>query len=153
MKLQEVGGVHNINFVTGEHVVPQVVLSVLEAREMGLRVPVVYNTSGYDSLASIELLEGIVDVYLPDFKVWSRESGRRFLKAENYAEAAKESILAMYKPGGEFEFHGRWDREEGRAGKAFGHAGDGGGRGGDYAVVGGECVARYVCEYHGAISA
>lgn len=96
VKLQDVGGVHNINLVTPEHVVPQVVLSILHAREIGLRVPVVYNTSSFDSLASLELLDGLVDIYLPDFKVWNNESSKRLLKADNYAEVAMESIKAMH---------------------------------------------------------
>lgn len=69
MKLQDLGKCHNINFVTPEHVVPQVALAILEAREKGLRVPIVYNTGGYDALEAIELLDGLVDIYLVDFKV------------------------------------------------------------------------------------
>lgn len=95
VKLQEVGGVHNVNLVTPEHVVPQVVLSILHARALGLRVPVVYNTSAFDSPASLALLDGLVDIYLPDFKLWSRAASRRLLKADDYAAAARESIRAM----------------------------------------------------------
>ena len=80
---------HNINFVTPEHVVPQVALAILAAREMGLKVPIVYNTSSYDSLESLELMDGLVDIYLPDFKVWNTASSKRLLKAENYAETAR----------------------------------------------------------------
>ena len=69
IKLQDLGGCHNINFVTPEHVVPQVVLAIIEARSMGLHVPIVYNTGGYDALEAIELLDGLVDIYLVDFKV------------------------------------------------------------------------------------
>lgn len=67
IKLQDVGRVHNINLVTPEHVVPQVVLSILHARDIGLRIPIIYNTSAFDSLASIQLLDGLIDIYLPDF--------------------------------------------------------------------------------------
>jgi putative pyruvate formate lyase activating enzyme len=74
MKLQDVGRVHNINLVTPEHVVPQVVLSILHARELGLRLPIIYNTSSFDSLESLKLLDGLIDIYLPDFKVWKRAS-------------------------------------------------------------------------------
>jgi putative pyruvate formate lyase activating enzyme len=70
VKLQNLGGCHNINFVTPEHVVPQVALAIIEARDMGLHVPIVYNTGGYDALEAIELLEGLVDIYLVDFKVF-----------------------------------------------------------------------------------
>lgn len=106
VKLQEVGAVHNVNFVTPEHVVPQVVLAVLAAREMGLRVPIVYNTSAFDSPESVELLDGIVDIYLPDFKVWSGETGRRLLKADGYVEAAKESVKLMHRQVGDLCFTG-----------------------------------------------
>jgi putative pyruvate formate lyase activating enzyme len=104
MKLQEVGRVHNINLVTPEHVVPQVVLSILHARELGLHVPIVYNTSSFDSLDSINLLDGLVDIYLPDFKVWKDSTSKRYLKADNYAEVAKESILAMHRQVGDLCF-------------------------------------------------
>jgi len=104
IKLQGVGNVHNINLVTPEHVVPQVVLSILHAKELGLRLPIVYNTSSFDSLESIELLDGLVDVYLPDFKVWSASTSKRLLKADNYAEVAKESIKAMQAQVGDLCF-------------------------------------------------
>lgn len=104
MKLQEVGRVHNINLVTPEHVVPQVALSILHARTLGLTVPIVYNTSAFDSLASLELLDGLVDIYMPDFKVWTQKSSRRFLKADDYAAAARESVRAMYAQVGDLCF-------------------------------------------------
>src|SRR5690606_21858426 len=77
IKLQVEGRCHNINCVTAEHVVAQVALAILEAREKGLRIPIVYNTSGYDSLERLELMDGLVDIYLPDFKVWEEESSKR----------------------------------------------------------------------------
>ena len=104
VKLQDVGGVCNINLVTPEHVVPQVVLSILEAREKGLRVPIVYNTSAFDSLESLELLDGLVDIYLPDFKVWTRKSSQRLLKAEDYASVAMQSIKMMSEQVGDLCF-------------------------------------------------
>ena len=104
MKLQDVGGVHNINLVTPEHVVPQVVLSILHAKELGLSVPIVYNTSSFDSLASIELLDGLVDIYLPDFKVWDPATSKRLLKADDYASVAMESIKAMQAQVGDLRF-------------------------------------------------
>jgi putative pyruvate formate lyase activating enzyme len=69
VKIQDLGGCHNINFVTAEHVVPQVAMAIIEAKDMGLHVPIVYNTGGYDALEAIELLDGLVDIYLVDFKV------------------------------------------------------------------------------------
>lgn len=104
IKLQEVGGCHNINFVTPEHVVPQVAQAIIKAAEMGLKVPIVYNTSSFDSLESLELMDGLVDIYLPDFKVWSEETGKRLLKADNYVETAKESLKMMYKQVGDLCF-------------------------------------------------
>jgi putative pyruvate formate lyase activating enzyme len=104
IKLQNVGNVHNINFITPEHVVPQVALSILHARELGLKVAIIYNTSAYDSLASIQLMDGLVDIYLPDFKAWNPGTSKRLLKAENYAETAMESIKAMYDQVGDLSF-------------------------------------------------
>ncbi|KAK3988518.1 hypothetical protein QBC44DRAFT_101070 [Cladorrhinum sp. PSN332] len=104
VKLQEVGKVHNINLVTPEHVVPQVALAILEARDMGLTVPIVYNTSSYDSLQSLRLLDGLVDIYLADFKVWKPETARRLLKAEDYPLAARESVKRMWEQVGDLCF-------------------------------------------------
>ena len=102
--MQTVGNVHNINLITPEHVVPQVILSILHARELGLKVPIIYNTSAFDSLASIQLLDGLVDIYLPDFKVWNDSTSKRLLKADHYAEAAMESIKAMHDQVGDLCF-------------------------------------------------
>ena len=104
VKLQDVGGVHNINLITPEHVVPQVALSILHARELGLRLPIIYNTSSFDSLASLELMDGLVDIYLPDFKVWEKTTSRRLLKADDYAATARESIQAMHRQVGDLCF-------------------------------------------------
>ena len=104
MKLQQVGNVHNINLVTPEHVVPQVALSILNARDMGLKVPIIYNTSSFDSLESLELLDGLVDIYLPDFKVWKNSTSKRLLKADNYTATAMESIKAMHNQVGDLSF-------------------------------------------------
>lgn len=83
---------------------PQVALSILHARDKGLTLPVIYNTSAYDSLASLELLDGLVDIYLPDFKLWSPASSRRLLKADDYAATARESIKAMHAQVGDLCF-------------------------------------------------
>lgn len=104
LKLQTVGNVHNINLVTPEHVVPQVVLSILAARDMGLRVPIIYNTSAFDSLDSLKLLDGLVDIYLPDFKVWRDSTSKRLLKADNYKATAMESIQEMHRQVGDLSF-------------------------------------------------
>ncbi|KAB5572131.1 pyruvate formate lyase activating enzyme [Coniochaeta sp. 2T2.1] len=104
IKLQEVGNVHNINLITPEHVVPQVALSILHARDNGLTLPIIYNTSAFDSLASLELMDGLVDIYLPDFKVWKPATSKRLLKAEDYAATARESVKAMHAQVGDLCF-------------------------------------------------
>ncbi|KAI8244824.1 hypothetical protein K4K57_003590 [Colletotrichum sp. SAR 10_99] len=106
IKLQQVGRVHNINLITPEHVVPQVVLSILHARHLGLKVPIIYNTSSFDSPESLELLDGLVDIYLPDFKVWGTSTSKRLLKADDYAATARESIKAMHAQVGDLCFTG-----------------------------------------------
>jgi putative pyruvate formate lyase activating enzyme len=90
-------GCHNINFVTPEHVVAQIVEAVAEAVDLGLELPLVYNTSAYDALDSITLMNGIVDIYMPDFKYWSNEAGATYLKAADYPEAARAVIKAMHE--------------------------------------------------------
>ena len=90
-------GCHNINFVTPEHVVPQVVEAIAEAVPRGLHVPIVYNTSAYDSVASLRLVEGLVDIYMPDFKFWNRDSARRLAKAKDYPEVARAAIREMHR--------------------------------------------------------
>jgi len=94
-------GCHNINFVTPEHVVPQILEALPLAIEGGLRLPLVYNTSGYDSLQSLRLLDGVVDVYMPDFKCWDSEVAGRYLKAENYPDAVREGLREMYRQVGD----------------------------------------------------
>jgi putative pyruvate formate lyase activating enzyme len=89
-------GCHNINFVTPEHVVPQILEALPLAIEGGLRLPLVYNTSAYDSLHSLQLMDGVVDVYMPDFKLWDPERCRRLLRAPDYPEAARAAIAAMH---------------------------------------------------------
>jgi len=103
LRLQELG-CHNINFVTPEHVVPQILEALQLAIEQGLRLPLVYNTSGYDSLESIHLMNGIVDIYMPDFKLWNAETARRYLKAPTYPEAARHAILEMHRQVGPLVF-------------------------------------------------
>ena len=90
-------GCHNINFVTPEHVVPQVLEAVVEAVDLGLRLPIVYNTSAYDSLDSVEFMDGIVDIYMPDLKYWSADRSRTYLKTEDYPERARSVIAAMHR--------------------------------------------------------
>ncbi len=94
-------GCHNINFVTPEHVVPQVIEALPIAIEGGLRLLIVYNTSGYDSLGSLRLLDGLVDVYMPDFKYGSAEVARRYSKADDYVDAVKAGLKEMQRQVGD----------------------------------------------------
>ena len=90
-------GCHNINLVTPEHVVPQVVEAIAVAVRRGLTLPIVYNTSAYDSLESLRLLDGLIDIYMPDFKFWRRETARRLCKAKDYPERARDAIREMHR--------------------------------------------------------
>lgn len=101
-------GCHNINFVTPEHVVPQVLEALVLAVEGGLRLPIVYNTSAYDSMESLRLLDGVVDIYMPDFKIWHPEMAHRYLKARDYPEVARRVIKEMHRQVGvlRFDEHG-----------------------------------------------
>jgi putative pyruvate formate lyase activating enzyme len=90
-------GCHNINFVTPEHVVPQLLEALWIAAEAGLRLPIVYNTSAYDSLDSLHLLDGVIDIYMPDFKFWDSSLALRYLKAKDYPEVARRVIQEMHR--------------------------------------------------------
>jgi putative pyruvate formate lyase activating enzyme len=96
LRLQAVG-CHNINLVTPEHVVPQVLEALLLAIESGLQVPIVYNTSAYDSLQSLRLLDGVIDIYMPDFKIWDAKASLRYLKAKDYPRIARQAIAEMHR--------------------------------------------------------
>src|SRR5215475_3231635 len=92
--LQDIG-CHNINFVTPEHVVPQILEALPLAIERGLRLAIVYNTSAYDSLDSLALMDGIVDIYMPDLKIWTPGHARRYLRMPGYPLAARQAVLEM----------------------------------------------------------
>ena len=94
-------GCHNINFVTPTHVVPQILDALAYAVDGGLNVPLVYNTGGYDSVETLKLLEGIFDIYMPDFKFWDPEMARRYLKAPDYPERARDAIREMHRQVGD----------------------------------------------------
>ena len=94
-------GCHNINLVTPTHQTPMVLRSLRIASEKGLNIPVVYNCGGYESLHTIKLLDGIVDIYMPDFKYSDPEMALRYSKAEDYPEAAKAAIKEMHKQVGD----------------------------------------------------
>jgi len=95
--LQDELGCHNINFVSPSHFVPQLVRAVLEAVPMGLRVPLVYNTSGYDSVASLRELDGIISIYLPDLRYASDNLAGKFSHTPDYVVQARQAIKEMYR--------------------------------------------------------
>ena len=94
-------GCHNINLVTPEHVVPQIVEALALAIPQGLRLPIVYNTSAFDSLESLRMMDGLVDIYMPDFKFWDPQKAKRYLKTEKYPEAARAAIKEMHRQVGD----------------------------------------------------
>ncbi len=100
----ERGGCHNVNLVTPTHVVPAVVRAVRLAARKGLRLPLVFNTGGYDSLEVVRLLDGVVDIYLPDFKYTDPEKAAVYsFEARDYPEVAAEVIREMYRQVGDLE--------------------------------------------------
>ena len=99
---------NNINLVTATHYVPQVVEALKMAKSQGLHIPVVYNCGGYETVETLNLLEGLVDIYLPDFKYVDSERAKRYSHAENYPEAAKTALAEMVRqqPRAEFDERG-----------------------------------------------
>lgn len=106
LELQDIGA-NNINLVTGTHYIPQIAEALVLAKEEGLIIPIVYNTSGYEKKESLCLLEGLVDIYLPDMKYVSRELSKEYSNAENYFEVAAKAIEEMVRQVGEPEFDER----------------------------------------------
>ncbi len=94
-------GCHNINLVTPSHVVPHILAALPEAIKNGLKLPLVYNSSGYDAVETLELLDGVIDIYMPDFKFWYNETGKVFTKADNYAGIARAAIQTMQQQVGD----------------------------------------------------
>ncbi|RVD86658.1 uncharacterized protein DFL_004921 [Arthrobotrys flagrans] len=90
---------------TTSHIIQTVALAILAAIPMGLRIPIVYNTSSYDSLEALSLMDGLVDIYLADFKLSSPLSSKRLLKADDYPKTAKEGIKIMQRQVGDLKFN------------------------------------------------
>ena len=103
----QAAGCHNINLVTPSHVVPQILEALPVAVEAGLRLPLVYNTSAYDSVRTLRLLDGVVDIYMPDFKIWEAAAAGRYLTAEDYPETARSAIREMHSQVGELKLDER----------------------------------------------
>lgn len=94
-------GCHNINFVTPTHQVPQILRALPLAVEGGLQVPLVYNCGGYESLETLRILDGVFDIYMPDFKYGDSEAAKRYSNAENYPEVAKAAFQEMHRQVGD----------------------------------------------------
>jgi putative pyruvate formate lyase activating enzyme len=100
-------GCHNINFVSPSHVVPQIMAAVLIATQAGLRIPLVYNTGGYDSMAMLKLLDGVIDIYMPDMKYSDPEIARRYSKIRNYPQINQAAVKEMHRQVGDLQVDDR----------------------------------------------
>ncbi|MGI6062624.1 radical SAM protein [Blautia sp.] len=103
LELQEKGA-HNINLVTPTHYTPEIIRAIGKAKERGLRLPVVYNCSGYEKVETLKTLKGIVDIYLTDFKYMEKETAVRYSKAPDYPEIARAALKEMMDQTGEAKF-------------------------------------------------
>lgn len=103
LKLQE-NNAANINLVTGAHYIPQIIESLDMAKKRGFSLPVVYNSSGYESVEALKLLDGYVDVYLPDYKYDDSNLAKQFSKAPDYPQKARLAIKEMFRQTGECQF-------------------------------------------------
>ena len=112
VRLQEMG-CHNINFVTPTHYAPQIIASLPEAVEMGLRLPIIYNCSGYESVEVIRLLEGVVDIYMPDVKYLNSGPSKNFSNAPDYPEVVKEVLREMHRQVGDLTVDSKGIAERG----------------------------------------
>lgn len=100
-------GCHNVNTVTPSHVVPQILEGLLCAVEAGLDVPLVYNSGGYDTVETLRLLDGVVDIYMPDFKFWDSRWAERYCQAPDYRERAVETVKEMHRQVGDLQMDDR----------------------------------------------
>ena len=100
LKLQN-NGCHNINFVTPSHVVPQILSALEIAVEAGLSVPLIYNSGGYDNVETLKILEGVFDIYMPDFKFWDSEIAELYCNASDYPDIVRKAISEMHQQVGD----------------------------------------------------
>ena len=106
-------GCHNINFVTPTHVIAQIIQALALAVEDGLYIPLVYNSGGYDHVSTLRQLEGIIDIYMPDFKFWGKEIAMETCKAQDYPEAARKAVTEMYRQVGDLKINANGIAESG----------------------------------------
>ena len=102
---QQSKGVNNINLVTPTMYAYQIIEAIKIARKNGLKIPIIYNTNGYENVETIKALEGYIDVYLPDLKYYSNEMSRKYSKVDNYFKYATKAIKEMYKQVGTAKFN------------------------------------------------
>ncbi len=100
VELQAIG-CHNINFVTPTHMVPQILAALPYAIDSGLRIPLVYNTGGYDRVETLRLLDGVFDIYMPDIKYMDPDHARRFSGAEDYPQVVRAAVREMHRQVGD----------------------------------------------------
>ena len=110
---QQEKDVENINLVTPTSYVPQIIEAIKIARKNGLKLPIVYNTNGYEKVETLKMLEEYVDIYLPDFKYSDDELGKRLSKVDNYFEIATEALKEMYRQTGKAVFNGEGIMQKG----------------------------------------
>jgi len=96
-------GCHNINFVTPSHVVPQILSALEIAIQNGLSLPLVFNTGGYDRVETLNLLEGVFDLYMPDFKFWDPQIAEITCQASDYPQTAREALMEMHRQVGDLQ--------------------------------------------------
>lgn len=96
-------GCHNINFVTPSHVVPQILSAVEIAVKHGLSIPLVFNTGGYDRVTTLKLLDGVVDIYMPDIKFWHSEVAEKTCQADDYPEVVRKAMVEMHRQVGDLQ--------------------------------------------------
>lgn len=101
MYLQDELACHNINLVSPTHFVPQIVAAIYQAVPLGLHIPFVYNTNAYDSLKTLDILDGIIDIYLPDIKYSSNKWANRYSFASDYVRVSRQAIKEMYRQVGD----------------------------------------------------
>jgi putative pyruvate formate lyase activating enzyme len=99
----QAAGCHNINLVSPSHVAPQILVAVLVAAQAGLRLPIVYNTGGYDSLATLKLLDGVVDIYMPDMKYADVRTAEQYSQVPNYPEVNRAAVREMHRQVGDLQ--------------------------------------------------
>jgi putative pyruvate formate lyase activating enzyme len=96
-------GCHNINFVTPSHVVPQILSAVENAVPRGLSIPLIFNTGGYDRITTLKLLDGVIDIYMPDFKFWDSRVAEIACQAVDYPKVAQKALMEMHRQVGDLQ--------------------------------------------------